>query len=482
MPDLPVGWEWTSFGDVLEEVAKVNPKENPENGFVYVDIESIDNRLMRITNPKHYKGKEAPSRARQLIKSNDILFSTVRTYLKNIALVSDDYDGQIASTGFCVIRPIEPINKKMVFYLVQTDGFVNPLSNIQRGSSYPAVRNSDIYEQIIPFPPANEQHRIVAKIEELFTNLDAGVEGLKKIQAQIKRYRQAVLKYAFEGKLTAEWREAHKDELEPAPVLLERIREERKKKLGSKYKEPPEVDTSALPELPEGWEWVSVSDVCHVVSGQTPSGINEHTGSGEIPYYKVADMNRSGNEKYMYESGMSLTKDDAKRFGLHIRDEGTIIFPKRGGAIATNKVRILSVLSAFDLNTMGISPFVIPTLYVYYWFSTFNMISFSDGSNVPQINHKDIEPLVFPLAPIEEQDEIVREIERRLSIADEIQRVLEQSTKQSDRLRQSILKRAFEGKLVPQDPNDEPAELLLERIKEEGERQTVEVRVITHGK
>ena len=113
----------------------------------------------------------------------------------------------------------------------------------------------------IPLPPLPEQHRIVNKIEELFTRLDAGVEALKKIQLQLKRYRQSVLKAAFEGKLTAEWREAHKSELEPASVLLEHIKAERKKKLGSKYKELPPVDTSELPELPEGWGWASLAQI-----------------------------------------------------------------------------------------------------------------------------------------------------------------------------------------------------------------------------
>lgn len=229
LPPLPEGWVWTRLGEIVSEIERGNPKDTPERDFIYLDIASIDNSQQKITNPKKYFGKNAPSRARQIVKSGDILFSTVRTYLKNIAIVNDIYDGQIASTGFCVIRPYDLINQRLIFYLVQTDFFLNPLTQIQRGTSYPAVRDSDVFAQFIPIPPLSEQHRLVAKVEELFTKLDAGVKSLEKTKAQLKRYRQAVLKYAFEGKLTEEWRETHREIVEPASELLRNTLEEKAK-------------------------------------------------------------------------------------------------------------------------------------------------------------------------------------------------------------------------------------------------------------
>ena len=225
--ELPTGWVWTSMGELCEHVQKVNPKEKPDSEFKYIEIASINNQKQRITDVSICKGKDAPSRARQLVKNGDTLFSTVRTYLKNIALVGEDLDGQIASTGFCVIRPTDLINKRVIFYFVQTNNFLNKLTKIQRGTSYPAVRDSDVFAQRFALPPFMEQGRIVNKVEELFSFLDAGTESLRKVQTQLKRYRQAVLKYAFEGKLTEEWRKTHKDKLEPAQKLLERIKQER---------------------------------------------------------------------------------------------------------------------------------------------------------------------------------------------------------------------------------------------------------------
>ncbi len=224
LPELPEGWVWARLGEVVVDVEKINPKDNPDREFVYLDIASIDNTEQKITNPKKYLGKNAPSRARQLVKAGDILFSTVRTYLKNIAQVSEIYDGQIASTGFCVIRPHDSVHKKFIFYFVQTDFFLNPLTQIQRGTSYPAVRDSDVFAQVIPLPPLPEQHQIVEEIERRFSVADEVEKVIDNSLKQAQRLRQSILKRAFEGRLVPQ-----DPADEPAGKLLERIRQEREK-------------------------------------------------------------------------------------------------------------------------------------------------------------------------------------------------------------------------------------------------------------
>lgn len=201
LTDLPRGWLWIKFENILEKVEKVNPKSEPNKQFIYLDIASIDNSLKKVTSPKKYFGIKAPSRARQLVKSGDILFSTVRTYLKNIAFVDEKYNNQIASTGFCVIRPKERINKKYIFYLVQSDSFLNPLNDKQRGTSYPAVRNSDVFSQIIPISKKNEQDKIVEEIERRLSIADEIEKIVEQSLKQADRLRQSTLKRAFEGKL-----------------------------------------------------------------------------------------------------------------------------------------------------------------------------------------------------------------------------------------------------------------------------------------
>ena len=152
-PDLPKGWEWTTLGDVCLPVDKVKPQETPAESFTYLDIASIDNTIWRVVSPKVYVGKDAPSRARQRVRGGDILFSTVRTYLKNVAMVPPQYDDQVASTGFCVLHPADKIDSKFIFYYVLSDEFIANLNPLQRGTSYPAVRDSDIFAQELQLPP-----------------------------------------------------------------------------------------------------------------------------------------------------------------------------------------------------------------------------------------------------------------------------------------------------------------------------------------
>ncbi|MFA5872810.1 MAG: restriction endonuclease subunit S [Anaerolineales bacterium] len=198
---MPEGWVWKTIGQITVPVEKVRPEDKPDVPFIYIDISSIDNSLQKIVEPKEYLGVDAPSRARQLVRSDDVVFSTVRTYLKKIASVPEKYDGQIASTGFSVLRASDVVIPKFLFYYTLTDEFLSPLNELQRGTSYPAVRDGDVRVQPIPLPPLEEQRRIVADAERRLESaraVEAVVEvGLKRAG----RLRQAVLRSAFEGRL-----------------------------------------------------------------------------------------------------------------------------------------------------------------------------------------------------------------------------------------------------------------------------------------
>ena len=227
---FPESWADVILGEVCLRIEKVTPKDNPQASIRYIDIGSIESTSNLITGYDEYELGAAPSRARQIIQAGDTLFSTVRTYLKKIAQVPDYLDGQIASTGFSVLRPCDAIDARYLFYSTLREEFIRPLNELQRGTSYPAVRNDDVLAQSIPIAPLNEQRRIVAKIEELFSKLDAGVAALEKAKALLKRYRQSVLKAAVTGELTRDWREANRDRLEPADQLLKRILAKRRRK------------------------------------------------------------------------------------------------------------------------------------------------------------------------------------------------------------------------------------------------------------
>jgi type I restriction enzyme S subunit len=195
----------TTLNNICIKAEKIKNEENSERKIKYLDIGSIDNKLFKIVSHKTYQIKNAPSRAKQIVKEGDTLFSTVRTYLKNIAYINSEYDNEICSTGFCVIRPKKDVlSSKYIFYYVISDDFVNRVSPLQTGTSYPAVRDDDIFKQIIPLVTIDEQEQIVNEIESRLSVCDKLEETVKQSLKKIEYLRQSILKKAFEGKLVSQ--------------------------------------------------------------------------------------------------------------------------------------------------------------------------------------------------------------------------------------------------------------------------------------
>lgn len=455
---IPEGWTISKLGDILEP-SKDRADPLKIGKVTYIGLEHIDKGTGNLLD---FGSSSEVKSTKSVFHEGDLLYGKLRPYLNKVYLAR--FDG-ICSTDILVFPKQELVSNTFLFYRMLSGDFVRYTSGNVSGVQHPRVNVNTISQFDVLLPPINEQHRIVAKIEELFTNLDAGVEYLKTVQAQIKRYRQAVLKYAFEGKLTAGWREVHKNELEPASVLLERIREERKKKLGGKYKESPAVDTSDLPELPDGWEWATLADIGHAVTGNTPSKSNTSYYGGDHPFYKPTDLNAG----YSVKSSTDGLTDEGINHARVAPEESTLVTCIGATIGKTGYVR---EAGAFNQQINAIIPetSLIPE-FIYFMCISPNLqkkiINNASSTTLPILNKGRFSILPFPLPSTEEQKRIVEDIERRFSIADEIEKVLERSVWQSDRLRQSVLKKAFEGKLVPQDPNDEPADKLLERIKEE---------------
>ena len=239
---LPNGWRWVTLKSICGHIEKVNQSERKfTKEFLYVDIGAIDNKANKIVNYKKYAWANAPSRAQQIIKVGDTLFSTVRTYLKNIAKVEDpDLNYQIGSTGFTVLRPEEGfINAEYLFQYVLSDRFINLLSELQTGSSYPAVRDKDVFSQFIPLCSKKEQGFIVKELERRFSICQMIEKSILDNLERSNLLKQTILQQAFEGKLVPQ----NPDE-EPANVLLERIKEQRNNYLEElKYKKAEKLRT-----------------------------------------------------------------------------------------------------------------------------------------------------------------------------------------------------------------------------------------------
>ena len=500
---LPKGWVECSIGQVTLPVSKIDPKEEPGREIDYIDIASIDNTRQVIGKVKRYQLKDAPSRARQIVRSGDVLFATVRPYLRNIASVPNDYDQQIASTGFSVLRPAEDICPDFLYYKAISRDFVNALTGAQYGVSYPAVKDEQVREQPLWLPPLSEQYRIVAKIEELFSELDKGIESLKTARAQLKVYRQAVLKHAFEGKLTAQWRKENKDRLEKPEQLLARIKQEREARYEQQLQEwkaavkkweesgksgkkparprvPKSVSTmvgegiTQQEALPSGWLWLTAESVGIVQLGRQRSPKNR---SKDYPtkYIRAANITEQGLDLDDVLD-MDFLPHELSAYRL---EKGDLVLSEASGSAAqVGKPAIWDNQipnCCFQNTVIRHQPYCRDHAIYLLWLYRFFYVSgkFAQVAGGVGINHLSafkFAQVVLPLCSLAEQQEIVRLLEERFAAIEQQERGIDSALKQAETLRQAILKKAFSGQLVPQDPHDEPASVLLDRIRAEREK------------
>ena len=304
-----------------------------------------------------------------------------------------------------------------------------------------------------------------------------------------EQLRKSILQLAIQGKLVPQ-----DPADEPASVLLERIRAEKQRlikegkikkdkgdsvifkgddncyyeKTGSEVKNiTDEIDF----DLPDGWEYIRLSSIAYLSGGFTPAA-TELNSIGKIPYFKVSDMNTVGNEKYLSFTVQYYTGNKIKK----IFPCNTIVFPKNGGAVFTNKKRILLQPSVVDLNTGALIPYgIVNTEYLFLLFSSIDFREHYKGTALPTVDANFVGKLLFGLPPLAEQERIVAEIEKFEPLIAEYNKLEQQATKLDseiyDKLKKSILQYAIQGKLVPQDSNDEPAAVLLECIRAEKKAQ-----------
>jgi type I restriction enzyme, S subunit len=187
--DWPWAWPSVRLRDVCERADLTDPTRNPEETFLYVDVSSIDNEVLEITSVNRLLGAQAPSRARKRIRSGDVIFATVRPTLRRIALVPPELDGQVCSTGYCVLRARSSIlDSQFLFFSLQTDGVCRAVESLQDGATYPAIRDGDLLALSIPLPPLEAQHGIAHSLQAIrYTT------ACRRRELDLERERKAAL-------------------------------------------------------------------------------------------------------------------------------------------------------------------------------------------------------------------------------------------------------------------------------------------------
>lgn len=429
MNELPRGWAAATLSDLCEEPEQRVPRSTEV--FRYIDIGSIDRERKVISEPTEMSGAEAPSRARKGVRAGDVLVSMTRPNLNAVAAVPPELDGQIASTGLDVLRPTHA-EPRWIYYAVRTTRFVDAMTVRVQGALYPAVRAKDVRGFAIPLAPLPEQKRIADKLDALLARVDACRDRLDRVPAILKHFRQAVTEAAVAGTLTEDWRSS----------------------LGRRE----HWDTGSMADLldgkprngysPKAVEWVTPVKALTLTATTSGRFLPEH--------FKFIDEPIPPESHLWLQPGDILIQraNTIEYVGTAVLYEGpsaAFIYPDlmmkaRAGEKVDAKYLLLllksdAVRDHFRTNATG------------------------TAGNMPKINQQTVltAPARWPRR--DEQAEIVRRVETLFALADTLEARLATARALVERLTPALLSKAFRGELVPQDPNDEPASVLLARIR-----------------
>ena len=338
-------------------------------------------------------------------------------------------------------KELHGVTSKYMFYfmtLIKSDLISNGKGGTQKNISQTVLNSLDVV-----VPPLKEQERIVSKIEVLFSELDAGIETLKKIKEQLAVYRQTVLKEAFEGRLTQKWRDDHPDNAIAA--YLEEIH--REKVIAGNTKKYQEDEQISLAELPPNWSWIHIGDI---TSGPEYGTSQKSLKEGTVPVLRMGNLQRG--EIDWSDLAFTDDPDEIKKYYLR---PNAVLFNRTNSAEHVGKTAIFRGQreAIFAGYLIRINQFdCINPEYLNYYMNSFTAKSYgkkvkTDGVNQSNINGKKLCSYPFPVCTKEEQAQVVFELESRLSVCDSIEQTVDAALKQAETMRQSILKDAFEGRL-----------------------------------
>jgi len=407
--------------------------------------------------------------------------------------------------GFKSLVPANGVLNEYVYYYFKS--IKDYAESVATGTTFKELSGKAFSVLPVPLPPSAEQKRIVIKIEELFSELDAGEESFKQARKQLGIYRQSLLKQAFEGKLTEAWRKAN-GQLEDPDQLLARIQQEREfrhqqqltdwqqaveqweqnGKEGKKPAKPKKLapfeleDFSNQPSIPDNWLWTNLAAL-KLFSLYGPRFSSDDYSREGVYVLRTSDIGPTGRVNTAQAPRINLNDAQIWQYGCA---KGDLLITRTGslGTLAMFSDDVVAIPGAYliqyRLNTASISPY----LFQFFMSPTGQQKLTGGGAGIgrPNLNAPTIEAIPIPLCSLPEQQKIVRLLEAQFSVIEQNEREIDAALKRSAALRQSILKRAFSGQLVPQEPSDEPASELLKRIQQERSEQQASTKAAKKAK
>lgn len=418
--DIPENWVWIRLGNYTEIARGGSPRPiknyltSGKDGINWIKIGDTDKNGKYISKTAEKIIREGISKSRYVKKGSFLLSNSMsfgRPYILNI-------DGCIHD-GWLVLSNYEKLlNCDYLYYVLSSPSLKRQFVHQADGAVVKNLNTVKVQKIVIPLPPLPEQQRIVARVEALMKEIDELEQTEKELEAIKAAFptdmKASLLQAAMEGKLTTQ-----KAEDGDAKDLLLSIREEKEKLVKEKKKKKekplaPITDEEIPFDIPENWVWCRITDIGQFANGKTPK-TKEFVSEYSYPYFKVADMNTPGNEKIMHIANIGVP-NSYKHF-----PRGAFVFPKNGGAIFTNKKRILGQDSLVDLNTgVYIPASCIDSAYAFMLFDTLDFKHLYKGTALPTIDMNKVNKIIFPLPPLPEQRRIVEKLDQLLPLCDSL--------------------------------------------------------------
>jgi type I restriction enzyme S subunit len=495
--ELPAGWASTPLKDLIAQDGLFNDgdwvesKDQDPNGDVrLIQLADIGDGVFRDRSERFLTAAKAEELQCTFLRTGDVLISRLADPLGRACIFPEQPRPCIAAVDVCIFRSgSDGVDHTWLMHFINSIYFRNEIGLRSSGTTRTRISRKNLGDIEMRVPPLAEQRRIVAKIEALQERSRRAREALSEVGPVLEQFRQSVLAAAFRGDLTADWRAAHPN-AEPTSELLHRIRVERRRRWEqaelakykangqkppqnwkAKYKEPEPVDNSDLPELPEGWCWTRLPELGYMNRGKSRHRPRNapHLYGGPYPFVQTGDIAQSRGRIVSHMQ----TYSEAGLAQSQLWPEGTVCI-----TIAANiaSSAVLNYPACFPDSVVGLIPdkSLCSPEFVEFFIRTVrdDLERFAPSTAQKNINLETLTEVAVPLPPLEESNEITRLLTELIDGGFHVDQAVAGLIDQVDQLDQSILAKAFRGELVTQDPSNEPASVLLERIRAQREQQT----------